>query len=286
MTKYLDYMISPHPIRVFNPVVDASKRKIRSLTVVNAGHLPGRTMRRVQAKFSYWAFVVITGGGGYYQVDGGEKQEVPAGSWFCLFPGAEFNYGPHADGYWDEYYFTVEGERVGEWLGSWLQHPAQVQKAAIDDSAVNRMEMMFMLLESGVPSNLDRASLLLEAFLYELVAQADQAETGNRGRFVLKVIEDISGSLYARREPEELAARHHISVSTLRRIVHEYTGYPLNEFIHRLKVAEAKNILLNTEMSIKEIGEALGYRDMFYFSRVFKRITGHSPSGYRNRGGQ
>ncbi|GJM69096.1 hypothetical protein HMSSN036_13120 [Paenibacillus macerans] len=51
-------------------------------------------------------------------------------------------------------------------------------------------------------------------------------------------------------------------------------------------MAEAKNILLNTEMSIKEIGEALGYHDMFYFSRVFKRITGHSPSGYRNRGGQ
>lgn len=286
MTKYLDYMISPHPIRVFNPVVDSSKRKIRSLTVVNAGHLPGRTMQRIQAKFSYWAFVVITGGGGYYQVNGGEKQEVSAGSWFCLFPGAEFNYGPHAGGYWDEYYFTVEGERVGEWLGSWLQHPGEVQKAAIDDSVVNRMEMMFMLMESGVPSNLDRASLLLEAFLYELAAQGDQAETGNRGRFVLKVIEDISGSLYARREPGELAARHHISVSTLRRIVHEYTGYPLNEFIHRLKVAEAKNILLNTEMSIKEIGEALGYHDMFYFSRVFKRITGHSPRGYRSRGGQ
>lgn len=286
MTKYLDYMISPHPIRLFNPAVDASKRKIRSLTVVNAGHLPGRTLQRVEAKFRYWAFVVITGGAGYYQVDGGERQEVAAGSWFCLYPGAVFNYGPHAEGHWDEYYFTVEGERVEEWLNSWLQHPALVKKAAVDDSVINRMELMFMLIDSGVPSNLDRASLLLESFLYELVSQADQAEAGNRGRFVLKVIEDISGSLYADREPEELAARHHISVSTLRRIVHEYSGYPLNEFIHRLKAAEAKNILLNTEMSVKEIGEALGYQDTFYFSRVFKRITGFSPRSYRSRGGQ
>jgi AraC-like DNA-binding protein len=145
---------------------------------------------------------------------------------------------------------------------------------------------MFMLIDSGVPSNLDRASLMLESFLYELVSQADQAEAGNRGRFVMKVIEDIAASLYAGPTPEELAARHHISMSTLRRIVHEYSGYPLNEFIHRLKVAEAKNVLMNTEKSVKEIGESLGYQDTFYFSRVFKRITGCSPRSYRREGGQ
>lgn len=286
MTKYLDYMISPHPIRVFNPVVDLSKHKIKSLTIVHAGHLPGRTMQRLDANFEYWAFVIITGGGGFYQVNGGEKQVVKAGSWFCLFPDAVFNYGPDEGGHWDEYYFTVEGTRVREWLDNWLPNPTGVKRAEIDDSVINKMEMMFMLIDSGVPSNLDRASLMLESFLYELVSQADQAEAGNRGRFVLKLMEDLSGSLYSDQEPEEMAERHHISVSTLRRIVHEYTGYPLNEFIHRLKAAEAKNILLNTEMSVKEIGEALGYKDTFYFSRVFKRITGHSPRDYRSRGGQ
>lgn len=286
MTKYLDYMISPEPIRLFNPAVDASRRKIQSLSVVNAGHLPGRTMQRADARFLYWAFVVITGGSGYYQAGNAERQEVTAGSWFCLYPNETFQYGPHAEGHWDEYYFTVEGSRVEEWLGSWLQHPEQVKRATIDESLINRMELMFMLIDSGVPSNLDRASLMLESFLYELVSQADQAEAGNRGRFVMKVIEDIAASLYAGPTPEELAARHHISMSTLRRIVHEYSGYPLNEFIHRLKVAEAKNVLMNTEKSVKEIGESLGYQDTFYFSRVFKRITGCSPRSYRREGGQ
>ncbi|MGV2794759.1 helix-turn-helix domain-containing protein, partial [Clostridium perfringens] len=146
-------------------------------------------------------------------------------------------------------------------------------------------EMMFMLIDSGMPSNLDRAALLLESLLYELVSQGDRAEAGNRGRFALKIIEDLGRSLYETPSASELAARHHISVSTLRRVVHESTGYPLNEFIHRLKTAEARNILLNTDMSVKEIGEALGYKDMFYFSRVFKRITGVSPRSYRSRVG-
>ncbi|WP_054957349.1 helix-turn-helix transcriptional regulator [Paenibacillus dakarensis] len=286
MTKYMDYMISSHPIRVFNPRMDSSKQKIKSLAVINAGHLPGRTMQRASAEFHDWAFVMITGGSGYYQVNGGEIQRVEAGSWFCLFPGASFNYGPYKEGYWDEYYFTVDGYRVQEWLAHWLLYPELVKSAAFDDSLIHRMEMMFMLIDSGVPSNMDRAALMLESFLYDLVSQSDRIEMNNQGSLVLKVIDDLSQSLDKQVDPYDMALRHHISVSTLRRIVHDYTGYPLNEFLHRLKVAEAKNILLNTEMTVKEVGEALGYKDSFYFSRVFKRITGISPKTYRDRVGQ
>jgi len=286
MTKYMDYMISDHPIRVFHPMVDSSKKKMRSLTIVNAGHLPARTLQRIDADFKSWAFVMITGGGGFYQVNGGERQVVEPGSWFCLYPGAVFNYGPHKDGYWDEYYFTVDGVRVDEWLENWLTDPGLLKHADIDEAFIHKMELMFMLIDSGVPSNLDRASMMLESFLYELVAQSDKSEAGNRGSQVLKVIDDISHSLHLSQEPEDMAARHHISVSTLRRIIHEYTGFPLNEFLHRLKAAEAKNILLNSELTVKEVGEALGYKDTFYFSRVFKRITGLSPRNYRGRVGQ
>ncbi|GGH37325.1 AraC family transcriptional regulator [Paenibacillus segetis] len=286
MTKYMDYMISSRPLRTFNSIVDSSKLKVKSLIVINGGHLPGRTLQRVDAIFNDWAFVVITEGTGYYQVNDGMRQRVEAGTWFCLFPGAVFNYGPDDNGYWDEYYFTVQGERVNEWLENWLSSPALTHKATVDGALFHKMEMMFMFIESGVPSNLDRASMMLESFLYELVAGSDGKEEGAPKTFVLKVIEDISKSLYLPLEPEEMANKHHISLSTLRRIIHEYSGYPLNEFIHRLKAAEARNILLNTEMTVKEIGELLGYKDTFYFSRVFKKITGVSPKSYRDRGGQ
>ena len=286
MTKYMDYMISSFPIRVFNSTMDPGKQKIKSLTILNAGHLPGRTLQRSDALFPHWAFVMITAGSGYYQVGEGERQKVDAGSWFCLFPGVTFNYGPCTDGNWDEYYFTVDGNRVQEWLECWLPHPEAVKKAVYDDSLIHRMEMMFKLIDSGIPSNMDRAALILEGFLYDLVSQSDRSEASNRESFALKVIEDISQSLHMQQEPADMAARHHISVSTLRRIVHQFTGYPLNEFLHRLRVAEARNILLNTELTVKEVGEALGYKDTFYFSRVFKRITGVSPRSYRNRVGQ
>ena len=51
----------------------------------------------------------------------------------------------------------------------------------------------------------------------------------------------------------------------------------LNEF----RVEKAKEMLLHTRMSIREISLACGYTDANYFARVFKRITGKTPSEYR-----
>ena len=51
----------------------------------------------------------------------------------------------------------------------------------------------------------------------------------------------------------------------------------LNEF----RVEKAKEMLLQTRLSIREISLACGYTDANYFARVFKRITGKTPSEYR-----
>jgi YesN/AraC family two-component response regulator len=51
----------------------------------------------------------------------------------------------------------------------------------------------------------------------------------------------------------------------------------LNEF----RVEKAKEMLLQSRMSIREISLACGYTDANYFARVFKRITGKTPSEFR-----
>ncbi|OWA34814.1 AraC family transcriptional regulator [Saccharibacillus sp. O16] len=283
MSQYMDYTISRSPIRVLSPSVDPTRLRITSLTVVNAGHLPGRTLRREQAFFQHWAIVLITGGAGTYQVDGGEIQSVQAGSWFCLYPGAQFSYGPEPGRHWDEYYFTVKGTRVEEWLRDWFFPQGQIHRMRMDELLLQRMEHMLRLIDRETPDNLDRAALQLEGFLYELVCGENEREQGTRDRLAQAIIEDLQSLLYLPPSAVNTAARHHISVSTLRRIVLEYTGYPFNEYVHRLRTAEARNVLLNTDKSVKEIGEGLGYKDMFYFSRVFKRITGVSPREYRSR---
>ncbi|SFT20596.1 AraC family transcriptional regulator [Paenibacillus sp. BC26] len=285
MPTYMDNMISPLPMRLFDCMVDVKKLRVKSLMITNAGHLPGRTSRRENAEFDRWSFVYIGAGRGYYQTDSEERQIVEAGSLFCLYPGAVFQYGPETDGYWDEYYFALEGERIEEWLANWYEHPELVKFVGTDESFLSKIELIFQLMDSAVPANQDRAALALESLLFDMSLRFNQTQTSSRALFVHNLLDDLAGTVYQPLDSTALAARHHISIPTLRRIVHDYTGYPLGEFVHRLKVAEAKKLLLNTDKTVMEIASLLGYSDMFYFSRLFKKLTDTAPTTYRSRMG-
>ncbi|MBM7568466.1 helix-turn-helix domain-containing protein [Paenibacillus sacheonensis] len=286
MPTYMDYMISPLPIRLYDNVIDLKKLRVQSLLLRGAGHLPGRIMQRKDAKFDYWAFVYIGAGRGYFQAGDGQRQTVEAGSLFCLYPGEVFQYGPEDEGFWDEYYFSLEGTRIQEWLASWYEQPETVKHVGTEESFFSKIELIFGLLGSGVPANQDRAALALESMLFDMSLRFRQPETSSsRTLFIHQLLDDLGATAYGKSSAGEIAARHHISIPTLRRIVHDYTGYPLGEFVHRLKIAEAKKLLLNTDKTVMEIAGLLGYSDMFYFSRLFKKLTDAAPTMYRSQMG-
>ena len=64
----------------------------------------------------------------------------------------------------------------------------------------------------------------------------------------------------------------------------KYTGEPPSKYLTKLRINEAKRLLTNhPEIEIQKIGEMVGYKDGFYFSRVFKSYTGIQPSEFRNQ---
>ncbi|MNQ91115.1 HTH-type transcriptional activator Btr [compost metagenome] len=283
MPRFMDDTISPYPLRIITLPIDASKLKIQSLRILYVGHLPGRILYRSQAKFESFAAVYISGGSGTFRVDDGPIQRVEGGSLFFFLPNHVYHYGPEPGGYWDEYYFTLEGSRIKEWQNSWLTNLDQVKQVGYEDAAQhNRIERIFVGLESGIPANIDRAALLLESLLFEFIQRAEASMESTKKQQFINLIDELSNSLYQPFDASRIAKRHHISLSTLRRIVSEYSGYPLNTYMHRMKMAEAKNILLNTTDTVKEIADSLGYKDVFYFSRIFKKYVGVSPLIFRN----
>jgi len=57
---------------------------------------------------------------------------------------------------------------------------------------------------------------------------------------------------------------------------------PMNYFI-QIKIRKACELLDHTDYTIRQISESLGYDDPYYFSRLFKKVQGMSPSNYRKR---
>ena len=79
----------------------------------------------------------------------------------------------------------------------------------------------------------------------------------------------------------ELAAECCLSESRFTHLFKEVTGKSLTEFIMSLRIERARELLSGTEMSVREIGETVGYGDQNYFSRCFKTVVGCSPREYR-----
>ena len=55
------------------------------------------------------------------------------------------------------------------------------------------------------------------------------------------------------------------------------------QYIVSLRITSAKNLIDNTDYNITQISETVGYDNSMYFSRIFKKHTGMSPTEYRKR---
>lgn len=71
------------------------------------------------------------------------------------------------------------------------------------------------------------------------------------------------------------------STATLNRLAQKHLGVSASELVHQRLIQEAKRRLIYTRRSLEQIAAELGFDDPAYFSRFFKRLTGHPPSHYR-----
>ncbi|WP_214627515.1 response regulator transcription factor [Paenibacillus agaridevorans] len=73
----------------------------------------------------------------------------------------------------------------------------------------------------------------------------------------------------------------HLSPHYLSRIYHRVKGYPLADYIADLKVGTAKRLLASQDMKAQDVGRMIGFEDMSYFGRFFKKHAGMTPGEYK-----
>lgn len=81
--------------------------------------------------------------------------------------------------------------------------------------------------------------------------------------------------------PVEVAAALGYSGDYLTELLRQDTGCTLTQTIHRAKMQRACNLLFNSDLPVYAVAEACGFADVKYFTRLFHRTYGISPSEYR-----
>lgn len=84
---------------------------------------------------------------------------------------------------------------------------------------------------------------------------------------------------------ERLAARLGMSHRNFARRFKRAVGEPPLTYLHKLRISHAKALLERDQRNVQEIARAVGYEDVIFFRRLFKRHAGMSPQQYRRRFG-
>jgi two-component system response regulator YesN len=82
---------------------------------------------------------------------------------------------------------------------------------------------------------------------------------------------------------EDIAAKFSLSATHLSRLYKKMTGQSFVDYLTRVRIEKAKNLLLATDLRVSEISRMVGYDNIYYFSRVFKKITSTTPVLFRNQ---
>lgn len=80
---------------------------------------------------------------------------------------------------------------------------------------------------------------------------------------------------------EQLCSVYQFHPSYLTKRFKKQVGCPPSEYITNLRIEKAITLLTVSRESIQNIAETVGFKDSYYFSKVFKQKTGYSPADYR-----
>jgi len=123
---------------------------------------------------------------------------------------------------------------------------------------------------------------------YHMIMQYTQAVeelryNRNQSELVRNVASYIRHHLSDAIKTEDIADSLYMSRSHLSTRFKNETGMNLTEYIHYIKISEAKHLLTHTDKNLLIISNYLGYSSQSHFTRTFKKMTGMSPIEYREK---
>jgi AraC-like DNA-binding protein len=125
--------------------------------------------------------------------------------------------------------------------------------------------------------------LMSKYVLSELLTQIAQESSEQRAspakeRIAREIQEYLLHNFRSNVTIEELAALAGVTPNYVSVLFKEVVGNTPIQYLHQIRINTSLNLLKNTQMSISEIAEYLGYCDQSYFNRMFKKWMGVAPS--------
>lgn len=231
-----------------------------------------------------YQLLYISSGRAFFEIEAGTFTEVSAGHMVIYRPGDLQHYR----------YFAEDHPEV-----CWIHFTGFEAEKVLDEAGFLDKKILFCGVSSGYPElfrRIIRELLLIRPCFEEFLPlylrqifseihrnQYENALTPcpNRAEMA-QAVHDFNESFTSAISIKDYAAAHHMSVCCFIRSFRLYMGMTPMQYVTSLRITRAKELLSSTDYSIQEIGALVGYENPLYFSRIFKKQTGSSPSAYRH----
>ncbi len=229
-------------------------------------------------------FIHCVKGGGWAEL-AGVRHPVRPGDLLAVPPGLAHAYGAAEHQPWTILWFHAAGHLVPGLLAELGVTAAQpVVYLGEDPQLLTLFEEALGVLEQGyAPGQLHYAARTLLHLVGAMIwhRQRNWRNEPDPGQKVAQSILHMKRHLDQSLRMAALAAMANLSVSHYSTLFREQTGYSPIDYLIRLRMHRACQMLDTTGLSVKEIATRLGYEDPLYFSRLFRTVNDVPPSEYR-----
>lgn len=163
-----------------------------------------------------------------------------------------------------------------------LNVPVVLRTSALRESQFRQLVTEFF---TGADYSEENLSAMLKMILIGIARELNvnrENATGSGAELTRQIIQYVQKNYKDPISYQTLGEVFHMSPIYMNRVFKRYLKMSLHEYLFHYRINIAMELLRSSNIPVKEIAQAVGFVDFPHFSKSFKKLTGRSPSVYRN----
>lgn len=258
--------------------------------VLTSGHEKCKSDKRVigPLQHGYYVLHYVHSGKGYLKMFGKDGKEtvytVKRGQLFLLYPNVNTSYWPDVDDPWEYSWICFCGSVAFNHASRLTDKTAPIISLKSYEKTEQVFKKLQILDEYPLSKDLRITGIAMEIFS-EIIEAGEKKEKQNIYKNYIKDCLIYIQKNYKNPSLSVMEISRHLNINEkyLSRLFTATLQMPLTKYITLLRLQKACSLLNNVDTSINEISNIVGYSDPLYFSRIFTKHIGISPSKWKKQ---